>query len=79
MWEKNKGTTKYEKRTVTCDKRTITCNKNRTDAMLILLNIMKPSNLRKKIKKPLYVTKELSNTILEVHNVRMKPSIVRKK
>ena len=55
MWEKSKGTTKYDKKTVTCDtcdKRIVTCNKNRTDAMLVLLNIiMEPSNLRKKINK----------------------------
>ena len=74
MWEKSKGTTK-------CEKRTITCNKNGTDAMLILFNItMEPSNLRKKKKKkePLYVIKELSNVILKLHNVIMEPSNVRK-
>ena len=37
--------------TTKCEKRTITCNKNRTDAILVLLNIiMEPSNLRKKKK-----------------------------
>ena len=72
MWEKSKEITKYDKKTVTYDKRTVTCNKNRTDAMLVLLNItMEPSNLRKKIKELLYVTTELSNVIFELHNVRM--------
>ena len=49
--------------------------------MLVLLNItMELSNLRKKkIKEPLYVTKELSNVILKLHNVIMEPSNVRKK
>ena len=44
MWEKSKGTTQ-------CDKRTVTCDKNRADVMLLLLNMtMEPSNLRKKNK-----------------------------
>ena len=46
--------------------------------MLVLLNVtMEPSNLRKKIKEPLYVTKELSYLILELHNVTMEPSNLR--
>ena len=70
--KKNKGTTKCNKKTVTYDKRTVTCDKKRTDAMLVLLNItMEPSILRKKIKELLYVTKELSNVIFKLHNVRM--------
>ena len=49
MWEKSKETIKCEKKTIT---RTVTCDKNRTNAMLVLLNItMELSNLReKKIK-----------------------------
>ena len=48
--------------------------------MLILFNMtMKPTNLRKKIKEPLYVTKELSNVILKLHNVIMEPSNVKEK
>ena len=48
--------------------------------MLVLLNMtIEPLNLRKKIKEPLYVTKELSNVILKLHNVIIKPSNVRKK
>ena len=72
MWGKKKGTTE-------CEKRTVTCDKNRVDAMLVLLNMtIKPLNLRKK-NKPLYVTKKLSNMILELHNTIMEPSNVRKK
>ena len=48
--------------------------------MLILHNVsIEPSNVRKKIKEPLNVTKELSYVMLELHNVRMKLSNVRKK
>ena len=73
MKEKSKGITK-------CEKRTVTCNKNRTCVMLVLLNIaMELANLRKKIKEPQYVTKKPLNMILELHNVRMESSYVRKK
>ena len=51
--------------------------------MLVLLNmITELSNFRKKKKnkkEPLYMTKELSNVILELHNMIIKPSNVRKK
>ena len=48
--------------------------------MLVLLNMtIEPLNLRKKKNKPLYVTKKLSNMILELHNMIMEPSNVRKK
>ena len=65
MWEKNCQcdirTAQWDDGTVKCEKKikeppnvikkTVTCNKNRTNAMLILLNItMEPSNLRKKKK-----------------------------
>ena len=36
--------------------------------------MMEPSNVRKKIREPLNVRKELSHVILELHNVRMEPS-----
>ena len=70
MREKSKGTAK-------CEKRIVTCDKNRTYAILVLLNIiMEQSNLRKKkLKEPLYMTKEL----LELHNVIMESSNIRKK
>ena len=60
---------KKSKETTQCDKRTVTCAKNRVDAMLVLFNMtIESSNLRKKkIKEPLYVTKELSSVILELH------------
>ena len=48
--------------------------------MLELHNMrMKSSNVRKKVREPPNVTKELSYMMLEPHNVRMKPSNVRKK
>ena len=82
MWEKSKETIQCDKRTITCDKRIVTCDKNRAYAILVLFNMtMEPSNLRKKkkkIKEPLYVTKELSNVILKLHNVIMDSSNVRK-
>ena len=51
-----------------------------SNVMLELYNVrMKPSNVRKKIRKPPNVTKVQSNVILELYNVRMKPLNVRKK
>ena len=47
--------------------------------MLVLLNvIMEPSNVRKKIRESLNVTKVQSHVMLVLHNVRMIPSNVRK-
>ena len=40
---------------------------------------MKPSNMRKKIREPPNVRKELSHVMLKLHNMRMKPLNVRKK
>ena len=40
---------------------------------------MKLSNVRKKIKEPSNVRKELSHVMLELHNVRMKSSNMKKK
>ena len=40
---------------------------------------MKPSNVRKKIREPPNVKKELSHVMLELQSVRMKPSNVRNK
>ena len=40
---------------------------------------MKPSNVRKKVKKPPNVRKKLSHVMLDLRNVRMKLSSVRKK
>ena len=54
--------------------------KKRSHMMLELHNVrMKPSSVRKKVKEPPNVTKELSYVILEPHNMRMKLSNVRKK
>ena len=57
MRKKSKGSTKCEKRTLTCDVRTAQCE-DRT------------VNMRKKVRKPLNVIKELSYVMLEPHNVR---------
>ena len=40
---------------------------------------MESSSVRKKVKEPPNVTKELSYVILKPYNIRMKPSNVRKK
>ena len=66
MWEKNKGTTKFEKRTVTCDVWTAQCE----DGIV---------KCEKKLREPPNMTKELSYVMLEPHNMRMKLSNVRKK
>ena len=66
MWEKSKGTTKCEKKAVTYDVRTAQC-KDR---------IVK---YKKKVRESPNVKKELSHMILELHNVRMKSSNLRKK
>ena len=50
------------------------------DAMLVLLNkTMKSSNVRKKVREPPNVRKKRSHVILKLHNVRIKPSNVKKK
>ena len=64
--KKIKGTAKYEKITVKCDVGTAQCEDGTV-------------KYEKKIKEPLNVTKELSHMMLELYNVRMKPSNVRKK
>ena len=48
MWEKNKGTTKCEKRTVTCDVGTVQCEDGTVKC-------------EKKVRKPPIVTMEPSN------------------
>ena len=48
--------------------------------MLVLLNVtMEPSNVRKNVREPSNVTKELSHVMLEPYNMRIEPSNVRKK
>ena len=47
--------------------------------MLELHNVrMKQSNVRKKVREPPNVRKELSHIMLELHNVKIEPSNVRK-
>ena len=64
--KKNKGITKCDKSTVTCDVGATQCE----DGTI---------KCEKKIIESLNVTKELSHVMLELHNVMMKPSNVRKK
>ena len=64
MWEKNKGTTKCGKRTITGDVGTVQYE-NRTIKC-------------EKIREPPNITKVLSNVMLELHNVMMEPSNMRK-
>ena len=66
MWEKSKGTTKCEKKTVTCDVETAQYEDGTVKC-------------EKKVREPSNVTKELLYVMLEPHNVRMEPSNVRKK
>ena len=64
--KKSKGTAKSKKRTVTCDVGTA----QREDEIV---------KCEKKVREPPNVTKELSYVMLELHNVKMEPSNVRKK
>ena len=41
--------------------------------------IMEQPNVRKKVRKPLNVTKELSHMMLKLHNIRIKQSNMKKK
>ena len=64
--KKSKGTTKCEKRTVTRDIGTAQYEDGTVKC-------------EKKVREPPNVRKELSHVMLELHNMRMKPSSVRKK
>ena len=66
MRKKSKGTSKCEKRTITCDIGTTQYEDGTVKC-------------EKKVREPPNVTKKLSYVMLELHNVRMKPSNVRKK
>ena len=100
MWGKSKGTTKYEKRTVTCDVETSQCedgnvkcekkNKGTTQCNKRTVicdvgtvqykdEIVKYEKNKIKIREPLNVRKKILYVMLELHNVRMKPSNMRKK
>ena len=61
--KKSKGTTQREKRIVTSDVKTAQCEDGTVKC-------------KKKVREPPNVTKELSYMMLELHNVRMKPSSV---
>ena len=62
----NKGTTIYDKRIVKCDIGTTQCEDGTV-------------KYEKKVRKPPNVRKELSHVMLELHNMRIKSSNVRKK
>ena len=64
--KKSKGTTKCEKKIITCDVGTAQCENGTVKC-------------EKRVREPLNVRKVLSHVILELHNVRMEPSSVRKK
>ena len=66
MWEKSKGTTKCEKKTVTCDAGTAQYEDETVKC-------------RKKVRELPNVRKELSYMLLELCDMIMKPSNVRKK
>ena len=74
--KKGKGTAQYEKRTVTCDVGTAQC-KDRT--IKCEKKSKRTTKCEKKVRKPPNVRKKLSHVMLELHNVRIKPSTVRKK
>ena len=64
--KKSKGTTKCEKRTVACDIGTIQCEDGTV-------------KYEKKVREPSNVTKDLLHKMLELHNMIIEPSNVRKK
>ena len=64
--KKNKGTTIYDKRTVTCDVGIAQCEDETVKC-------------EKKVREPLNVTKELSHVKLELQNTWIKPSNVKEK
>ena len=98
VWEKNRGTTQCDKRTVTCEvgiaqfeDGTIKCEKKKSKATTKCAKRTVTCDVRtaqyedetieceKKVREPPNVRKELSHVILELHNVRIEPSNVRKK
>ena len=66
MRKKNKGTIEYDKRIVTCDVGTAQYENGTVKC-------------EKKVSGPPNIRKELSYGMLELHNMKMEPSNVRKK
>ena len=64
--KKKKGTTKCDKRTIKCDVRTVQYD----DGIV---------KCEKKVRELLNVRKKRSHVMLELYNVRMEPSSMRKK
>ena len=54
-------------------------NKNINIKTMTSIMRRESSNVRKKVRKPSNVRKQMSHVMLELHNVRMEPSSVRKK
>ena len=90
MWETNKGTTERDKRTIKRDVGIAQCedgnrqmwekSKGTTQhEKRIVTSDVGTVKCKKKVREPPNVTKELSYMMLELHNVRMKPSSVRKR
>ena len=85
--KKRKGTAKWEKKTITCDVGTAQCKnrivkcEKRTVTCDVRTAQCKDETVKweKKVREQSNVTKELSYVILELHNVKIKPSSVRKK
>ena len=68
MWEKSKRITQ-------CDKRTVICDVGTAQFEDWIIKYKK----KKKVRELPNVRKELSHGMLELHNVRMEPSSMRKK
>ena len=85
--KKKKETIECDKRTVTCDVRTAQCEdeivkcEKRTVTCDVGTAQCEDGTVKceKKVREPLNMTKELSHVMLELHNVKMKSSNVRKK
>ena len=81
--KKSKGTTQCDKRivicnvgTAQCENETVKCEKKSNGTTKCEDGTVK---CEKKVREPPNVRKELSHVMLELHNMRMKPSSVKKK
>ena len=94
MWEKSKRTTECDKRFVTydvgiaqCENETVKYEKKVRDPPNVTKELSHGTaqcedetiKCEKKVREPSNVTKELSHVMLELHNVRLELSNVRKK
>ena len=72
MWEKNKGTTKCDKRTVTCDVKT---TQYEDETVKYEKKAREPPNVT---KKTIICDKNRADVMLVLLNMTMKPSNLRK-